>query len=75
MPMMPRYYFNLLDGRERIADEDGADLETDQPLVEYVLRLLEEIRTEECPEVVNEWVGWSLEIVDARRRILLVVAL
>jgi hypothetical protein len=75
VPMMPRYYFNLLDGRERIIDEDGVDLDTDQSPVEHVLRLLEELRTEERPEVVDEWVGWRLEIVDAQRRRLLVVAL
>jgi hypothetical protein len=73
--MMPRYYLNLLDGRERIIDEDGVELETNQSPVEHVLRLLEELRTEERPDVVDGWGGWSLEIVDGHGRRLLVVAL
>jgi hypothetical protein len=72
---MPRYYFNLLDGRERIIDTDGVDLDIDQFPIEHVLRVLEELRTEERPEVVDKWVGWRLEIVDAQRRRVHVVAL
>ena len=74
-PVMPRYYFNLLDGRERIIDPDGVDLGTDQFPVEHVLRVLEELRAEEDPGVVDEWHGWRLEIVDTRGRRVHVVAL
>jgi hypothetical protein len=75
VPVMPRYYFNLLDGRERIIDTDGLDLDIDQFPFEHVLRVLEELRTEEDPDVVDEWVGWRLEIVDAQGQIVRVVAL
>ena len=72
---MPRYYFNLMDGRDHIIDPDGVDLGNEPFRLEDVLCALEELRSEERPEVVDEWQGWTLEIVDSQGRTIHVITL
>lgn len=61
--MMPRYFFNMVKGVERVADVKGIELENEALEAVGWHDLLEEIKLE-SPDLFQEREGWSLEIVD-----------
>jgi hypothetical protein len=61
--MMPRYFFNMVKGVERVADVKGIELENEALEAVEWHDLLEEIKLE-SPDLFQEREGWSLEIVD-----------
>ena len=61
--MMPRYFFNMVKGVERVADVKGIELENEAIEAVEWHDLLEEIKLE-SPDLFQEREGWSLEIVD-----------
>jgi hypothetical protein len=71
---MPRYYFNIVRGVERIVDANGIELLNDELAAVAWPDLLEEIRSEE-PDLFQEHEGWSLEIVDTNGRVIRLVPL
>lgn len=73
-PVMPRYYFNIVRGVERIVDANGIELLNDELAAVAWTELLDEIRVEE-PDLFQEHEGWSLEIVDTDGRIVQLVPL
>jgi hypothetical protein len=61
--MMPRYFFNMVKGVERVADVKGIELEDEAITAVSWDELLSEIK-QESPDLFQEREGWSLEIVD-----------
>jgi hypothetical protein len=72
---MPRYYFHLIRERERIADDEGAELDPEDLRPELLLRLLQRIRDGDNPDLLDEWRGWSVEITDAADRIVHIIVI
>ena len=73
--VMPRYYFHLVRGGERITYDEGAELEPADVHPEIMLNVVQNLRTSEDPNLVEEWGGWSVEITDAAGRVLQVILL
>jgi hypothetical protein len=71
---MPRYYFHLVDGDRRIPDEQGEVLESDDVRPEILLHGLEKIRAR-SGALIDEWMGWSVEITDEGGRVVQVLVI
>jgi hypothetical protein len=72
--MMPRYFFNMVKGVERVADVKGIELENEAIEAVEWHDLLEEIKLE-SPDLFQEREGWSLEIVDEGGSVVQVIPL
>jgi hypothetical protein len=71
---MPRYYFHLVDGDQRIADERGEVLESEDLRPEILLHGLEKIRAR-SETLIDDWMGWSVEITDEGGRVVQVLVI
>lgn len=72
---MPRYYFHLVRGDERISDEVGAELQHEDLRPDLLLRILQRIENGEDPSLVQEWRGWSVEITHEAGRVVQVIVI
>ncbi len=70
---MPRYYFHLSRGEERITDDQGIELQPEQVRTQALLQILQDLRMTERPDLVEEWRGWSLEITDAAGQVVRII--
>jgi hypothetical protein len=66
---MPRYYFHLVRGSERINDEEGETLDPDDLCPEILLNGLERLPS----GTLHEWNGWSVEIRDEAGQLIQVL--
>jgi len=72
--VMPRYFFNIVRGVERIIDADGIELQDDELVAFEWPKLIKEMISEE-PDLFLEHEDWSIEIVDTGGRVVHLVAL
>jgi hypothetical protein len=62
-----RYFFNLANGREVIADRDGVELPDINAVMTYVFEMIDQVKSE--PDASeDDWLGWRLDIADATGR-------
>jgi hypothetical protein len=69
---MPRYYFHLVNGGQRISDEIGEVLEPNDLHPGILLQGLERLR---MSGVVDLWDGWSVEITNAAGSVVQVLVI
>jgi hypothetical protein len=74
MSVIMRCYFNLVDGYERILDQDGIEvLDLDQARSQAV-KAIEEL-LEEDGGMAGDWQKWSLEVTNEYGQILFSIPL
>ncbi|WP_442000444.1 DUF6894 family protein [Microvirga sp. 2TAF3] len=74
MPVIMRCYFNLVDGYEKILDQDGIEvLDLEQARVQ-ALKAIEEL-LEEDDAAAEDWRNWVLEVTDGSGTILFSIPL
>jgi hypothetical protein len=59
-----RCYFNLVNGSEKIIDQDGIEVKNIEQARVQALKAIEELREEEDASE-SEWANWSLEVTDS----------
>jgi hypothetical protein len=70
---LPRFYFHLVRGQERMWDLEGIEVPRDL-FPEGLARLVSEIKAER-PDLVGSQEGWMLEVVDDTGRVVQTVEL
>jgi hypothetical protein len=71
--LMARYYFHLVNGRERLRDLEGLEL-TDDLIPEVVTKVVREVQVER-PDLTRSQRGWRLEIEDDAGRVIQTIPL
>ena len=71
--MPARFYFHLVRGQERIVDRAGLELRREVVMSAAVMEKVKE-RWPGTADI-DDWEGWSVEIVDAAGRIVRSLAL
>jgi hypothetical protein len=69
---MPRYYFNLVNSTERIADEEGVELGEDAAVPSEALQAVAELIQE---EPLREWRDWIMAVTDEDGRVVVSIEL
>lgn len=69
-----RCYFHLVNGGQEILDEEGLDVANLDDAKEQAALAINELRSE-TPDVIDDWAGWRLEIVDADGNLLFSIPL
>jgi hypothetical protein len=67
--MMPRYYFHLTRGRERIEDTAGVDLAGDDEARLVARDVLGETAAGNADQL-HDFAGWTVEITDGSGRVV-----
>jgi hypothetical protein len=68
-PATMRCYFNLVNGSERINDQDGIEVRDIEQARIQALKAISELR-EEDDATSSDWANWSLEVTDSFGNIL-----
>jgi len=74
LPLTMRCYFNLVNGSEKITDQDGIEVRDIEQARIQALKAIDELRDED-DSASNEWANWSLEVTDAFGNILFTINL
>ena len=69
---MPRYYFNVRN-HVHTEDHDGVDLPDLATAKREALKDVADIVKTSSGVIANRWSGWSIEVCDGARKVLLVV--
>jgi hypothetical protein len=59
-----RCYFNLVNGHEKIIDQDGIEVRDIEQARVQALKAIDELREEDGASM-GDWHDWSLEVTDA----------
>jgi hypothetical protein len=71
---MPRYYFHLTNGQERVWDGEGIEL-PEELLPDLVKKVLRDIQVETPDLFDGDHQGWGLEVVDACGHVIDIIEL
>jgi hypothetical protein len=71
---MPRYYFHLVKGQERIRDRQGIEF-AEALNLDIVAKVIAEIQVERPDLLDGSQRGWRLEIEDAAGRVIQTIQL
>ncbi|NIX76196.1 DUF6894 family protein [Microvirga terricola] len=69
-----RCYFHLVNGNERIADQDGIEVRDIEQARSQAWKAIEELRAEDDASA-SEWKDWRLEVTDADGKIYFSITL
>lgn len=69
-----RCYFNLVDGYEKILDQDGIEVTDLEQARIQAMRAIEEL-LEEDDALAEDWGNWTLEVTDEAGAILFSIPL
>jgi hypothetical protein len=69
-----RCYFHLVNGSDRIVDQDGIEVRDIEQARSQAWKAIEELRAEDGASAV-EWKDWSLEVTDASGMVYFVITL
>lgn len=67
-------YFNLVNGNERIRDQEGIEVKDIEQAWAQAIKAIEELREEDDGEA-GDWDNWSLEVTDASGIVLFAINL
>jgi hypothetical protein len=69
---MPRFYFNFVDGQEKIDDQEGMELPDEAAARKQAMyAVLDAQKTRFA--LPRNWVGWSVEVMDDRGNQILLI--
>ena len=60
---MPRFYFNFIDGQDRIEDPEGMELPDAAAARQQAIVAVHDAQKTSFA-LARNWVGWSVEVVD-----------
>jgi hypothetical protein len=69
-----RCYFNLVNGHEKILDQDGIEVRNLEQAYTQALKAVEELRAEDDTSA-SDWADWSLEVTDSSGTVLFLINL
>ena len=69
-----RCYFNLVNGHEKIMDQDGIEVRDIEQARVQALKAIDELR-EEDGAAMSDWNDWSLEVTDASGTVFFSISL
>jgi hypothetical protein len=67
-------YFNLVNGSEKILDQDGVEVRDLNQAQKQALKAIEELREEDVASA-SDWADWSLEVTDSSGTVLFLINL
>ena len=68
-PITMKCYFNLVNGSERIADQEGIEVRDIEQAHSQAVKAIAELR-EEDDSTSTDWANWSLEVTDSFGNVL-----
>lgn len=71
---MSRYYFNLVNGEDRVQDLVGLELSEIDLVSAVSATLMAEIEAED-PDLLAPWEGWRLQVTDADGSVITALAI
>jgi hypothetical protein len=63
-PVTMKCYFNLVNGSEKITDQDGIEVRDIEQAHVQAMKAIAELR-EEDDNASSDWANWSLEVTDS----------
>lgn len=69
-----RCYFNLVNGREKIIDQDGIEVRDIEQARVQALKAIDELREEDGASM-SDWNDWSLEVTDSSGEVFFRISL
>lgn len=69
-----RCYFNLVNGHEKIIDQDGIEVRDIEQARVQALKAIDELR-EEDGAAMSDWNDWNLEVTDASGTVFFSISL